>query len=356
VVDAGLKRLRSMFGEKNVSKLLNAASDDLSGFLRAMADSGFNQSDGFEFFMALTSRPDALAFGRKYGAKVLGKLWRRYGSGDAFAAAMAKTDALVNAATTAEAKQAVLDGLVDAKKPALDKTLGLAEPKPVAPPKPTKKNLGINRTSAEWKRLRADVEAQSIKNGHGFTSDQLDVWADMRQTIAAARRDGFSALGHKAKLDLLDAFDKRAKAAKLPQTHINGLRGDLSEWLFSPGRGSAKTVFKDGSPVSWGTKDATIPDYSIDVPGGGKEWINQKSDLIDRSLADARTAARTYRRVGYTEARNVPPGDKYSLDFVRDPGEAARITMLEIIFEPPSPVYRVKIGEIWYTGVPKKAP
>lgn len=82
--------------------------------------------------------------------------------------------------------------------------------------------------------------------------------------------------------------------------------------------------------------------------------MNQKSDWIDRysrnkagAFVRGVAAANDYRDVARTEGANVPAGDRYSLDFIRDPGDATRLAMLKILFTEPL-IFRVKFGTRWY--------
>jgi len=100
-------------------------------------------------------------------------------------------------------------------------------------------------------------------------------------------------------------------------------------------------------------KGSTSPDYSV-KHDGFTEWVNQKYDNINEGhdrhgvyLAGI-DAARIYLRSARVEAANLPREDRYSLDFVADPGPETRQAMLRILFCGGSPVHRVKFGESWY--------
>jgi hypothetical protein len=113
------------------------------------------------------------------------------------------------------------------------------------------------------------------------------------------------------------------------------------------------------APADSALKGSTAPDYSVEH-AGFTEWVNQRADrihlhptLTGTALAGLKAACRCRARAE-KEAANLPEGDRYSLDFIRDPGEPTRTAMLEILFRDDSPVYRVKFGEDWFErpGVP----
>jgi hypothetical protein len=282
---------------------------------------------------------------------VLAKLWRRY-RWEQLPMATAAAEKFIAGASD---RVAATQQLLDANSLSLDKKLGLGEPQAAPRPRPTKKNLGIDRGSAEWKDLHDQVSRRALKDHPDFTADQVAAWADMKQTVAAASRGAFDGLQRASKLELLDKFDGYGKKAGFPAGFRNGLRGDLAEWLFNPERGSAKSIFKDGQLLKANQEGATIPDYGT-TESGVQEWVNQKSDLIDSGDQAAVSAANKYRLAAIREADNLPAGDKYSIDFIRDPGPGTIKKMLEILFGPkdgkPSPIYRVKIGGRWYTEAP----
>ena len=201
----------------------------------------------------------------------------------------------------------------------------------------TKKNMGIDRASNTWKTLRQEAEQFAKDHGENLTTDQLDLRADLDQVVDNAKSGRFDKLNHSSKIDILDRYDELAAKSGMPQNWINAKRGNLGEALFLPKRGVKKFTFKGGVEVAWGTKDATVPDYSIPEQGY-TEWVNQKSDLIDSGKKSGNVyqagvaAARSYRTAAVKEAQNLPPGDKYSLDFIRDPGPDTRKAMLDILF------------------------
>jgi hypothetical protein len=324
----------------------------MAKFLRTISDPGFNKTFKTQGYLDLTSEPAALDFAGKYGGKLLSKLWRRYYDMGKLAEAMDRAGKAIDAAPD---KQAAVEDLLGKDSPGLDKKLGLAEPKAPPPPRVTKKNMGVNRGSSEWNQIHEELKARAKADHPDFTPDQIAAWADMKQTVAVARRGKFAALEHKGKLELLDSYDAAAKKAGLPQQFINGLRGDLAEWLLNPDRGLPKSIFKDGVKLDANQEGATIPDYSMSETGV-KEWVNQKSDLIDQGMSRAVDAAKKYRTAAETEAGNLPSGDKYSIDFIRDPPPEVVQAMLDALYaakgSKPSPIYRVKIGGKWYNSPP----
>ncbi len=364
LAEQGMKRLESFFGNRKLDEILASAKpEEIALFLRALADPLYKQALGEPFYSGLAARPEAVIFSRTYGGDVLARMYRTYGTRwsatleDAIARATVRLEGAATATERAELLQK-LRSTTDAAK--LDVLLG----KPVVPPPPppvraTKANMGVDRSRNSWKAFRVEVEKFAVAHGETLTSAQLDLRADLEQVIDAARSGRLDALGQASKLSILDRFDQLAQQSGMQQTWINAKRGNLSEYLFNPQRGLRKTSFLrsgaggSGIKVAWGTKGATVPDYAIDQ-GTFTEWVNQKSDLIDSGpktasvYASGRAAARTYRQKADLEAGNLPSGDKYSVDFVRDPGPETRKVMLTILKDAGSPVHRVKFGETWY--------
>lgn len=354
----GMKQLESFFGNRKLDEILASAKpEDVPLLLRALADPAYNMQLGGAFYSGLAAHPEAITFSRTYGGDVLARMYRTYGSrwSPTLEDAIARATTRLETAASATERTELLDKLrttTDATK--LDVLLG----KPVAPPPPppvraTKANMGVDRSRASWKAFRVEVEKVALAHGETLTSDKLDLRADLEQVIDAARSGRLDALGHDSRISVLDRFDQLAQQSSMMQTWINAKRGNLSEYLFNPQRGRKKASFLSGSEVAWGTKGATVPDYFIDQ-GAYREWVNQKSDLIDSGpktagvYASGRAAARTYRLNANLEAGNLPAGAKYSLDFVRDPGPETRKAMLAILLDTGSPIHRVKFGEVWY--------
>ncbi len=358
----GFKRLESKDGinlgpRKADEVLANANPENLSGFLRALRDPAFTQQLSANFYTGLAAHPEAALFARTYGGDVLGRLYRNYGKqwSSEFLDALAGATQRLEAAATPAARQELLNNLRTITDRTKIETL-LGKPPPPKPSQPqtvTKKNMGIDRSSSLWKTLRQETEQFAKDHGENLTTDQLDLRADLDQVVDNAKNGRFDKLGQSSKIDILDRYDELAAKSGMLRVWINAKRGNLSEALFLPKRGVKKFTFKGGVEVPWGTQDATVPDYAMPQQGL-TEWVNQKSDIIDsgrKSLNVYRvglTAARRYRTIAVKEAKNLPPGDKYSLDFIRDPGPDTRTAMLNVLFAPGSPVHRVKFGETWY--------
>jgi hypothetical protein len=174
--------------------------------------------------------------------------------------------------------------------------------------------------------------------------------------------------------NLLDRFD--ADAEKIAKADPEGLKGPwaktIGNWRNSlrgaigeaVGRPKGATKYKSGllagKEVSPSTAGATIPDYYQEA-GGLVEWVNIKSDILTPGLPGSRSgtysegvsSATAYRNKADAEAKNLPEGGKYSIQFLRDPlrasnTDAGRRTMndmLEKLFGEGSPIYRVKFGD-----------
>jgi hypothetical protein len=202
------------------------------------------------------------------------------------------------------------------------------------------------------------VDAQA--HGETLTPDELDIRADLEMVRDRAKRGDLAKLSYADKVSILNRFDELAKQSKMATGPINGKRGDLAEALFNPDYGKARYAFKGGK--AFNLKDVpkdkrntyTKPDYRHEE-GGVVEWVELKSDLIDQGpksgdvYTSGKAAANEYVKHAKTDAPDLPPGDKYSMHFIRDPGPETRQAMLDILFAPDSPIYRVKFGETWYT-------
>ncbi len=364
----GLERLAEIFGKLRIDEILAAVPPGYMGaFLHMMADpvltAGVGKAAGGEFFISMARSPDAIRFARRYGVDLLLNLYRRTTTMEELAGVLADVDARVQADPAGT--KSFVDDLKAAKTPdELAKTLGKEKAKPPKKPvvRATKKTLHVDRSRKEWTTVREEQRREAEDHGQTLSDEELDLRADCELFFLDAKNGRFRRFGRTSKLKFLDAFDAVAKRSKMPQSWINAHRGILGEALFNPDYGKPKDAFIGGKKVVGKLPaGATIPDYKLPHPAF-TEYVNQKSDLIDQGPKDAdvfksgTAAARRYLDVAKGtptspgEATNLPTGDRYSLDFVRDPGEATRKAMLDILFAKDSPVYRVKFGEVWYTN------
>ncbi|HEX9990218.1 MAG TPA: hypothetical protein VGE45_17300 [Chloroflexia bacterium] len=359
----GLAKLEKLFGAKKVDDILGAVpKDEMNGFLKTIDDPAFNQQLGHDFFKGLATRPEAMEFARANGGDLLATFYRRYGWTTELVDSLRQARAKLDGAATPEARKQMIDAMKAARdKAALDKILGKAPPpKPARPAKATKATMGVDRSHSSWKAFRADAVDDAKAHGETLTPEQLDIRADLEMVRDRAKRGHLDNLGHDSKLSILDRFDELAKQSGMAQGPLNGKRGDLAESLFNPDYGTKRYAFKGGKEfnlkdVPQNQRNAyTKPDYRLDETGV-VEWVEQKSDLIDRGtksgdvFTSGKAAANEYVKHAKSDAPDLPPGDKYSIDFIRDPGPPTRQAMLDILFAADSPVYRVKFGETWYT-------
>lgn len=355
----GWKQLTDAFGTRKVDEILaRVPADQMEAFLRAMADPRFsdkgttrrdNQDD---FFNKVAANPGYVRFARRWGADALVNLFRRFAGRDrAKMIDLADQRLAELPAGDAEMLLGVLRTGADAA--ALATALGKPPPPKAKVPRVTvtRGKLPVDRTVPDWQTSWLEARRQAQKHGHALTDEQLADRADLEQFFSFARKGRFRKFGAASKVKWLDLFDALAKTTGMPQSWINAKRGNLSEALLNPLYGKAKPVLK--AP---GTTQATIPDYHL-THSGFTEWVNQKSDVLQGGGKDAKGAwedgkarARSYRDYARDVAQpKLPPGDRYSLDFVRDPGAETRAAMLEILFAPGSVVYRVKFGDHWYS-------
>ncbi|MCK5345306.1 MAG: hypothetical protein KAR20_17975, partial [Candidatus Heimdallarchaeota archaeon] len=339
----------------NVNSILETTSaETLIPFLRLINQPFFVQQRGVKFYISLAGDFNLISFGRTYGARTIWNLRNNYSQKE-LPEILDAAEAKIDSTTDPMARETLINKLQTTKSDNIDALLGKPGPKkPTPPPKATKKDMGINRGHKSWKTFRNEAEQFAKDHNETLTKEQLDNRADIEQVLAAAKRLGFKKLGHKSKLGVLNKFEQLAENSGMARSLINNKRGSLAEWLFLPTPAAKKTSFVGGDVVPYGTKDSTVPDY--DIPHTGfKEWVNLKSDLINSGSKSAgvfrtgKDAARKYRIAAKKEAGNLPSGDKYSMDFIRDPGPVTRQAMLDILFNAGSPIYRVKFGEVWYT-------
>jgi hypothetical protein len=361
---AGLARLEAIFGEGKLQKILGWVDEnEIQAFLRTINDGMFDpktvKSLGNKFFMGLGQSSDAMEFARTYGRDLLVHFYRTFGSvwSDPLADAIQKAMASLSAATP-EARATLIGEMLAANnKKALNNILGiLPPPKPAQPAKATKATMGIDRSHSSWKAFRADAEVDAQAHGETLTPDELDIRADLEMVRDRAKRGDLAKLSYADKVSILNRFDDLARQSKMGTGPINGKRGDLAEALFNPDYGKTRYAFKDKK--AFNLKDVpkdkrntyTKPDYRHEE-GGVVEWVELKSDLIDDGpkpggvYTSGKAAANLYVKHATTDAPDLPPGDQYSIHFIRDPGEPTRKAMRLILLAPESPIYRVKFGD-----------
>jgi hypothetical protein len=367
----GLDSLQKKMGARKADAVL-ANAKDVDSFLRALADPGFKRRDS-TFYEKLAGEPAAVDFARKYGGELLRNLVERFGW-EQLPDAMARASAALEGAPDAEARQKLTGDLAKAKNAAkIDSLLG--KPAPPKAPRPrgaTKQSMLVDRSAPSWDVYRVEARNFAEKHKESLTEEQLDIRADLEQVLAAARLKKFSRLGHAAREAMLDRFDELAIESGMTGTKrvwVNRARGALSESLFNPQAGNRKPIFFKGVEMpstrrisdTAGAADIdreeeedkyTIPDYQI-PRNGFTEWVEQKSDEINKGNPETKTgafrsgvaAAGKYLQDAKTDIKNLPPGDKLSIDFVRDPGPVTVQRMLDILFAPGSPFFRVRFGE-----------
>lgn len=364
IVRQGLDRLlipnvndpKYLMGTRSADAVL-AAAPDVGAFLAALADGGLTKQLGVPFFQKLAGERRAIDFARAYGGKVLDRLYRLY-RWQGLPQVLDQAAAQLEAAATPESRKELIDQLGTAPTTAaVDALLGRPlPPKPARPRLPTKSSMGVDRSATGWKVFRAEERKFADAHGETLTDEQLDLRADLKQVVAAAGR--LSRLSHASKLEILDRWEALAKQAGVATVWINQRRGALAEALFNPDFLKGKVVFLKGARQTSYVLGSSILDYQLSHPNFS-EWVEQKSDLIDRgpkqrdgAYDSGVAAASKYLRDAVADATNLPPGDKISIDFIRDPGPVTRNRMLTTLFAPGSPIYRVRFGTSWYTKAP----
>ena len=257
-----------------------------------------------------------------------------------------------------EAAHALVDKVRAARGPRAKLEAAGEEPPEIRPRRATGRVGPDKKDTASWDRnlkrakdFATDHDGRPDRAGKPYkpSDEQIEMLATMYQLRENAPMN--RKLPHDKRVQMLDEFDQLGREAGLETQWINNLRGGLSESLFSPGGGTNKTRLPhpDGG--------FTILDYVYEPgarPGtktGGKEWVEQKSDLItapagsEKVFAPAVGRARRYVTDAALDMKAVAPGETILIDFVRRPGNAATETaMLDVLFAEGSPIQAVKFA------------
>ncbi len=270
-----------------------------------------------------------------------------------------KLERMMEAADSVLAKAAeqgkyaeVRDQIANGSNGEVESTLGVAKSK-VAKPKPFRVPKGQiipsrdhpTRQAAEVWMNKPDYLSQ-VPNG------KYEAFVELRQIFELVEQGAFQHWSYDQKRNLILTFNDMAAKAGFPTEWVNSFRGRMTEVLFTRNPWAKRPWFKGGVEVARGTPGATEPDYPITHKGENAftEWVNIKSDFLTaangtrKAMEYLRNADGTTKR----EALELPPGDKYSLHFIFDPGKATRDAMLAILLADGTPIYRVKFGETWY--------
>jgi hypothetical protein len=346
---------------------------ELIDFLRFVGRNpgGFSTSSS-ALLRGIGAVPEAVAFGRRFGVRVLASFWRRFAGADAenrAAALRATTAYLGDPSVTPEVRAQRLAQLeVLTSRLEFERAIGTAPPPVPRPPRPNATTLGIDRNAAEWDTLHTEEADLAQRRGLTLTDAELATWADLQQIFSRARRGDFIGLGRDALLRILDEYERRAVDARMPRLLINARRGRLAELFFGPRPARPQQAYLGGVPVPYSTAGASRPDYWItpeeavtagEPPRAFTEFVDLKSDLInsgtvragDRAYTAGVRAATQYVGHAAADQPNLPAGARISLDFVRSTNPATTRAMLDILFTASSRIYRVRFGGgAWQTN------
>ena len=377
---AGLALLgdaQKWFGAVKLAEILAAVPDgglgsflrDISEILRPAAGKTTPRRDTAVFqFLATHARARELVL--ELGADVVQRVRGAVGDADAIPALERVGDALAAAPTEAaraELRAKIIGADTRAK---LDVALGAPKPPRARPPARPRGYTGPQTSDPSWSAYEAQATKFASDHGETLTPDNLRRRAAMLQIIGNAKKLVYARWARQAKLDLLDQYDMLGRQSGAETTWINQARGDLAEWLFSPGRGMRRRFFLKHVDVGRSVTGVSILDYGLETGqtrADGQpqiEWVDLKSDYLghDRTgapkgkadpmalaSAEGKAAARQYLKDATADQSNLPVGDTISLHFVRDPGPFTRKAMVDILLlTPGTPVSRVRIGDIWY--------
>jgi hypothetical protein len=235
----------------------------------------------------------------------------------------------------------------------LGELLGKARPpRPARPVRPTKRNLAVDRSVAMWTQFRDTEVKHAARHNETPTPGELDQRADVLLILDRAKSGAFDHIKvHNSRVEIIDRFEELCLQAGIDRGRTNALRGSLSEVLIRPVRSEPKRAFLDGKEVHWNTRGASRLDYALTDNPGFTEWVEQKSDVLsgghrrrDGAFEVGVAAARKYRKDAIDDLKNLPQGDKLSIEFIREPDPATKKAMLQVLFGPGSPVYRVRFG------------
>ncbi|BCJ50645.1 hypothetical protein Asp14428_21200 [Actinoplanes sp. NBRC 14428] len=345
VATLGLVRLTEAFGARKVDNVLAAAGDRQIELLRLLAHPELAQvtavrNAGGEAWEAIGQDARAVAFGRAYGPRLAVKLYTMFGPGPARVDARERTAGLIEAAEPAR-RDPLIQELLTLDDRRFRLRIGTA--KRIVRQAATKDSLKIDRSLVQWRTIRAEIE----RNYPHLTAEQRDGRADLDQVLEAARAGKFAkSLSHATRLAMLDRFDALGRQYGLSPGSISGRRGTLAEWLFIPGRGFRRTVWLRGKQIRQVVSGCTVSDdwYQVD---GRWEALELKSDLIhQQSTAELRALAGGYLTDAAGDAENLPPGSRYALWFIREPGTQADMdAMITVLRGGGSPITRVRFGD-----------
>jgi hypothetical protein len=344
IATAGLARIDQIFPAKGaVDSILAAAAtpDDLIALLHLFNDPEFTQQFGKDKARLLAGKRWAIEFARAYGTKRLAHLIGEFGWQKAEGIAE-KATGLLESQPPNEA--ALLDALLTGKKAKILAELGVPKKAKERPPAPSKFELGIKRSSAEWKKLRLKVALLYA----GETPARIDAITDVMQAIEAARAGRFKNLGHESKVALLDAYDRRCGLAGFDTGPTNNRRGNFAEWIFLESRASKRRYYLGKVQVSRTKTGVTIIDEFVDGVGGEpNRALELKSDKRVETMtseSEYKGLASKYYADAVADMTNLKDNTTYDLWFVRDPGPQKAGWMMEIFNQKGSPIRRVRFG------------
>lgn len=347
------------FSQRKAAEILaEAPSGRVADFLRVLGDASFRPLRSQAAYIFLARHPRALEIAQEWGPELVERLRGRVGDDAAMPLIERAAAALEDAPTPADADQ--LRQRILGARNAAQIEVALGAPRPPRAPRPSRRFTGPRTSDPQWPRFVAEAQQFAADHHETLSPANLERRATMRQMLSDASIGRFSTLTREARIRILDAYDELGRQSGAQTTWINQGRGDLAEWLFSPGRGAPRSFFLRGVNVGRSVSGVSILDYSLPTgqtrSGGGpqNEWVDLKSDDIDRDRNGQPSSvgvnrADRYLREARLDMPNLPPGDLLSIHFVRDPGPITRRAMLDILLRSPgSPVNRVKFGDVWY--------
>ncbi len=300
---------------------------------------------------ALGKDAESLEFARLWGPDLALRLRLRCGTrGKEFRNDLRRADGLLEATPEAD-RQALIDRMLAAgNKEALRRILGTGKPpRPKSGPQ-TSENLGVDRSSREWRLLRDE-----LKTAFPAVQTKWVALADFRQAYRKARTPAMRKATAEQRRQMVLDFDALLVTAGIRPEEgqagdhrpANNLRGKYAEYLFVPdGMDQQTRWYKRNPNAGNATGRSDLDGHRLEA--GTHIFLELKSDEIHEQTPGRLAAtARKYLAQAQLDVNdNLPAGSKYYLWFIHPPkgGQAAQDAMQAILVLPNGAITEVFFG------------
>ncbi|MFG2054386.1 hypothetical protein ACGFI9_10155 [Micromonospora sp. NPDC048930] len=341
----GLSRLQTAFGADKVAEILGNAARGREQVLSLVAHPELENVGRLRAYATelrgLAADPHSVAFGRRWGPVLVFQVRRKLGT-DGLRNALDRFAALLEQVPPAE-RPALIARLLGFHASRLRRELELAPPLRPPGPRPSPRNMGVDRGDPVWPAILDEV----IRSFGDLTEPQQQVMADCRQVIERAEGGAFHRYQPQTRLGMIDSFEQMMVAGQIRglTAVANGMRGRLAEHLFlGPLPVLQQTMWLGGRRTYTWLKDRSNMDGHW-MTGTVPEFLELKSDEIHlQSAAEQRATAQLYLQHARLDFTNIPAGSRYHLWFIRDPGADGRSRMLEVLMPSGGPITGVYFG------------